>query len=802
MAFVIADRVRESTTTTGTGTITLAGAVNGFQSFSAGIGNGNSTYYTISNNVTNQWEVGIGTYTSAGSTLSRTTVLASSNAGSLVNFSTGTADVFVTYPSERAVYVNSANTSVTVPALIASTSITNSGLTSGRVVYSTTGGLETDSANLTFDGTTLTTAGLSDSGNLTFTGTGNRITGDFSNATVANRVYVQTSATNSNTNFGALPSGTATTASLSAWNNSDPTNAAFFVVQANGSTDVRLNSGITGTGTYLPMTFYTSGTERMRISPTGTGLVSVGRTGGFTGSETFTANGFGSFGSDSAPQVLIGNTGSGAGVLGTFNNYGMEFRTNNTERMRIDSSGNVGIGVTSTGGYKFAVGGSGLKNQYITTDANNAYLYTDGSSYIGTTGAFNNVFITNNTERMRIDSSGNVGIGTSSPGAKLDVVGNINASSTTTLPAVLALSNQAAGFAPANIQMRRVGAGNTTTPDSQTLGQIRFDGLSTGAVYDNAAFIQVDSGVNASGGMPSFMTFGTATSGAGATERMRIDSSGNVGIGTNSPAVILDVGPASGTTTNTVMRINGGGTAGYGPQLRFSSAGTLNSTLGTDQAIFGGSSADFSVYATTGNGVRFYTNGANERMRIDSSGNLLVGTTSSSFTSGTGIKLRPAQDGSVSVTDTYSTNAATSYIMYSTGAGTYRFYVDWGGTIHATSIVITAISDERLKENVRDIDTGLNSIMALKPRRFDWKEGKGQDKKNAAGFIAQEFETVFPECVSTSKAGEDGIEYKNINHETLIPTLVKAIQELKAINDTQAETINALTARIVALETK
>lgn len=119
MAFVIADRVRESTTTTGTGTITLAGPVSGFQSFSAGIGNGNSTYYTISNNVTNQWEVGIGTYTSAGSTLSRTTVLASSNSGSLVNFTTGTADVFVTYPSERAVYVDSAGTTVNVNVLAA-----------------------------------------------------------------------------------------------------------------------------------------------------------------------------------------------------------------------------------------------------------------------------------------------------------------------------------------------------------------------------------------------------------------------------------------------------------------------------------------------------------------------------------------------------------------------------------------------------------------------------------------------------------------------------------------------------------
>jgi hypothetical protein len=133
--------------------------------------------------------------------------------------------------------------------------------------------------------------------------------------------------------------------------------------------------------------------------------------------------------------------------------------------------------------------------------------------------------------------------------------------------------------------------------------------------------------------------------------------------------------------------------------------------------------------------------------------------------------------------------------MYSTGAAAYRFYVGWGGTIYATSIVITAISDGRLKENVRDIDTGLDAILSLKPRRFDWKEGKGQDKKNAAGFIAQEFEEVFPECVGVSEAGGDGIEYKNINHETLIPTLVKAIQEQQAI-------ITSLTTRIAALETK
>jgi hypothetical protein len=100
MALVVKDRVKETTTTTGTGTYTLAGASTGFQSFSV-IGNGNTTYYTVTDNV--NWEVGIGTYTSSGTTLSRDTILASSNAGGAVNWSVGSKDVFVTYPAERAV---------------------------------------------------------------------------------------------------------------------------------------------------------------------------------------------------------------------------------------------------------------------------------------------------------------------------------------------------------------------------------------------------------------------------------------------------------------------------------------------------------------------------------------------------------------------------------------------------------------------------------------------------------------------------------------------------------------------------
>ena len=105
MALVLADRVQETTTTTGTGTVTLAGAVSGYQTFAA-VGDGNSTYYTIAGGT--EWEVGIGTYTASGTTLSRTTVISSSNSGSLVTFSAGTKNVFVTYPSARAVPFNRA----------------------------------------------------------------------------------------------------------------------------------------------------------------------------------------------------------------------------------------------------------------------------------------------------------------------------------------------------------------------------------------------------------------------------------------------------------------------------------------------------------------------------------------------------------------------------------------------------------------------------------------------------------------------------------------------------------------------
>jgi hypothetical protein len=107
MAFVLADRVKETTTTAGTGAVTLLGASTGYQSFAV-IGDANTTYYTIAGQTGNEWEVGIGTYTSSGTTLARTTVLSNSSATqpSALSFSAGTKDVFVSYPAEYSVTNN------------------------------------------------------------------------------------------------------------------------------------------------------------------------------------------------------------------------------------------------------------------------------------------------------------------------------------------------------------------------------------------------------------------------------------------------------------------------------------------------------------------------------------------------------------------------------------------------------------------------------------------------------------------------------------------------------------------------
>lgn len=133
MPLVLADRVQETSTSSGTGTFTLAGAVTGFQSFAA-IGNGNTTYYTITGG--NEWEVGIGTYTSSGTTLSRDTVLSSSSGGAKVDFAAGTKYVFVTYPEDRSVYTSGTSVVFSNSATVANNQLANSSVTLGSTSVS------------------------------------------------------------------------------------------------------------------------------------------------------------------------------------------------------------------------------------------------------------------------------------------------------------------------------------------------------------------------------------------------------------------------------------------------------------------------------------------------------------------------------------------------------------------------------------------------------------------------------------------------------------------------------------------
>lgn len=259
-------------------------------------------------------------------------------------------------------------------------------------------------------------------GNLNFSGNGLRITGDFSNATIANRLIFQTNTTNAVTAISAIPSGTATQSNLILYNNSDPTNASTANILVN-ATEARINSGATGTGPALPMTFYTGGSERARIDTSGN--VGIGTA---SPSTKLDVNG-----NTLALNYVLPNDGylywgvgdGSAFVRGNSSSDYVSFGTVGVERMRIDGSGNVGIG-TSNIPYRFVVANSTTDGAWLYSSGAQSFLglggyagSTDGTfqiKYDRATGvtSFSSVGRDAPTERARFTNGGDMLLGTTS----------------------------------------------------------------------------------------------------------------------------------------------------------------------------------------------------------------------------------------------------------------------------------------------------------------------------------------------------------------------------------------------------
>jgi hypothetical protein len=372
-------------------------------------------------------------------------------------------------------------------------------------------------------------------------------------------------------------------------------------------------------------------------------------------------------------------------------------------------------------------------------------------------------------ERMRIDSSGNVGIGTSSPAELLDVNNTSN-------------SHRVAIFRQNNASYNTdIALYHTSSSSDSTLITKRTNGDLW--LYQSTA---------------KNIAFFTTSS-----ERMRIDASGNVGIGTDSPTAKLEVSEGGSTAAqgDTDLLVRHSSAAGTTAQVQILAGNTGYSNLylsDTDAYNAGGF-----IYNHSSNYLATNVNGA-ERMRIDSSGNLHVGkTATSNTTAGTSL----LEDGRFTFIVDQGDGGQEVGVINNQTSGTYVIDFRQANTdvgrirVTASATEYQTSSDYRLKENVEydwDATTRLNE---LKPARFSWIANP--DVGTVDGFLAHEVSDIVPESIGGEKdeVDSDGNPvYQGIDQSKLVPLLTKALQEAHAKIQIQENQINDLTARIEALE--
>jgi hypothetical protein len=291
------------------------------------------------------------------------------------------------------------------------------------------------------------------------------------------------------------------------------------------------------------------------------------------------------------------------------------------------------------------------------------------------------------------------------------------------------------------------------------------------------------------------------------TTAITVDTSQNVGVGTASPLGVLDV--ASGS--NPSVRIRNTSTGGAGIWFGNSTSGTTTSD-GSNVGI--DSSQQLNLWNYENTATLFATNNT-ERMRINSSGQLVMATSTYGLNGQLQVGITASTSGMnslLSVAGDQNGGYPIGVRGNSSTQGLLGFFDSSNSTIGSitksgSNVAYNTSSDYRLKENIGPMTGALNVIAQLKPVTYTWKA----DGSNGQGFIAHELQTVVPDCVTGEKDAietykdENGNEqtrpkYQGVDTSFLVATLTAALQETKALIDTQAETINALTARVTALE--
>jgi hypothetical protein len=646
MALVVKDRVKETTTTTGTGTYTLAGAASGFQSFSV-IGDGNTTYYAATDGT--DWEVGIGTYTASGTTLARTTILESSNSGSAVDWAAGDKDIFVTYPAERAVYLNAAGLAVDVLDIgtlgTSTANISTANITAGTV--STTPTSSTDLVNKAYVDNLVATGihfhtpvrvespinltatydnGTSGVGaTLTNSGTQTALVIDGVTVNTNDRVlvYQQTDQTQNGV-YVVTDTGSGSTN----WVLTRATDADSYVIDSpnglsEGSTFF-VQEGTTGAGemytcnTVGTITFGTTNITFVQISSAqiysaGTGLTLTGTQ--FSLSDVGTASTYGS-----ASQVPVFTTNAQGQVSSVTN-------TNIAIAGSAITSGTVAVAYGGTGQTTYTDGqllignSSGNTLAKATLTAGTGIAITNGAGSI-------TVAATNNGTVTSVDvSGGTTGLTTSG--------GPITGSGTITLAGTLAVANGGTG---ATTQSgARTGLGATTlgsnlftitNPGAVTFP--RFNADNTVSSLSNTDFRTAIGAGTGNGTVTSVAGTGSVN---GITLSGTVTSSGNLTLGGTLSGVSL-----STQVTGTLPIANGGtgqtGTPSNGQLLIGNGSGFTRATLSAGSGISISNGAGSISIASTSTGTVTSVSGTGTVNGITLSGTV---TSSGSLTLGGGI---------------------------------------------------------------------------------------------------------------------------------------------------------------------